>query len=95
MTAKQAVNLIGMVYSTLPIKDGSVPIQDIMQAMGKNVVTPFTSHSQISLTSQCVLHFLNILCQWPFGCSSISVDVQERNCISDYQDNQAKSHEGG
>ena len=54
---ERAANVIGTVYSTLPIKDGSIPIHDIIQALGKNVVTPFTSHSRISLTSKCSFTF--------------------------------------
>jgi len=72
---ERAANLIGTVYSTLPIKDGSVPVQDIIQALGKDSTTPFITNIHISLTLKLFLQSVKIYCYSVLACSSMSVDV--------------------
>ena len=72
---ERAANLIGTVYSTLPIKDGSARIQDIIQALGKDSITLFITHIRISLTLILFLQSVNIYCYSVLACSSMSLDV--------------------
>jgi hypothetical protein len=64
---ERAANLIG--------QDGSVPVQDIIQALGKDSITPFITHIRISLTLILFLQSVKIYCYSVLACSSMSLDV--------------------